>query len=256
MLCLSQKLKEHNENVEKFWKNTEIEKLRNALYPYKITKLKTETPITIKVNDTFEKEKLYVLKVLIRTLLTYLDDGEVVVKPFRVIPGSLTIVLLFPQHVSQALLDNFDKEKMDEFLRLVGVISLQVGTKYILEDDEDTEYTFEKGFINAVQASNYEAIEFLLQQIGLDVNTTIVRFNENSAIADFHDTDKVFLDENNNIFLSMLDIGATSLMMACYKNDYRMLQLLLQQQPDPNLCTESGWTALMYILLLMAIPQS
>ena len=245
--ALSQKLKEHDENVEKFRKNTEIEKLRNALYPYKITKLKTETPLTIKVNDPFEKEKLYVLNVLIKPLLTYLDAGEVVVKPFRVIPGSLTIVLLLQQHVSQALLDNFDKEKM-EFLRLVGVISLQVGTKYVLEDDENTKYTFEKGFINAVQASNYEAIEFLLQQIGVDVNTTIVRFNENSAIiaADFHDTNKVFLDENNNIFLSMLDIGATALMMACHKNDFRMLQLLLQQQPDTNLCTESGWTALMY----------
>ena len=85
---LSQKLKEHDENVEKFWKNTEIEKLRNDLY-YKITKLKTETPITIKVNDSFKQKKCYVLDVLIRHLLTYLDTEEVVVKPFRIIPGSL-----------------------------------------------------------------------------------------------------------------------------------------------------------------------
>ena len=87
--ALYKKLKEHDENVEKFWKDTEIEKLRDALYPYKITKLKTESPITIKVNDPFEKGKLYVLNVLIKPLLTYLDAGEVVVKPFRVILGSL-----------------------------------------------------------------------------------------------------------------------------------------------------------------------
>ena len=188
--ALFRKLKEHDEDVEKFWKNTEIEKLRNALYPYKITKLKTETPITIKVNGRqFEKEKLYVLNVLIRRLLTYFDAEEVVVKPFRVIIGSLTIVLLLQQHVSQALLDNFDKKKM-EFLRLVGVISLQVGTKYILEDDEDAEYTFEKGFVNAVQASNYEAIRFLLQQTGVDVDTLIEQSDEPICILNTTDNNQ------------------------------------------------------------------
>ena len=241
---LSKKLQEHDHNMDNFWECTMIENLRNALRPY-VKKFKDEVPVEIKGCKMVGMKKRNVIKDLIKVII---DGDDKKMRLFRIISGSLTIVVLLQQHVSQALLGNFNKEKI-AFLRLVGVFSLQVGTKYILEDDEDTEYTFEKGFVNAVQASNYEAVEFLLQQIGVDVDTPIEQSDEDSIIiaADFNDANKVFLDNNNKVFL-VLDIGATALIVACYKNDFKMMQLLLQQQkqPGPNLCTQSGWTALMY----------
>ena len=241
---LSQKLQEHDDNMDNFWECTMIENLRNALRPY-VKKFKDEVPVEIKGCKAVGKKKRSVIKELIKFLI---DGEDEKMKLFKVIPGSLTIVVLLQQHVLQALLDNFNEENI-AFFRLVGVVSLQVGTKYILESVEDTKYKFQVGFVNAVQTSNYKAIKFLLQQIGVNINIPIIQIDEDSTIDDFSDADKVFLDKNNNVFPPLaLDIGATALMVACHKNDFTMMQLLLQQQPkpDPNLCTKSGWTALMY----------
>ena len=88
---------------------------------------------------------------------------------FRVIPGSLTTVLLVPQHISQSLIEH-SKHKI-QFMRLTGIIILQIGDTYILQDEENDNYTFEQALIEATEAGDYEAVQFLKQQVCVDVNT-------------------------------------------------------------------------------------
>ena len=95
---------------------------------------------------------------LVKILLGVLSETEPnnIPKLFRVIPGSLTIVLLVLQHISPSLIEHI-KHKI-QFMRLTGIISLQIGDTYILQDEENDNYTFEQALIEATEACNYEAV--------------------------------------------------------------------------------------------------
>ena len=82
----------------------------------------------------------------------HLKDKDIP-KWFRVIPGSLTIVFLVPQH-KLLLLTELSKNKL-QFLRLTGVFTLQVGEEYILQNEENEAYSFTQAFIEATEADNF-----------------------------------------------------------------------------------------------------
>ena len=56
-------------------------------------------------------------------------------------------------------------------------------------------------------------------------------------------------DENRNFYLQD-DAGTTALMVASYRGDTDILQLLIASKANLNLQTSIGWTALMYATLL------
>ena len=89
-----------------------------------------------------------------------LNDNEIP-KLFRVICGSLTIIFLVPQHKILQLVEQ-SRNKV-EFLRLTGVFTLQVGEECILQDEENEAYSFTQALIDATEADNYQAVQFLEQ---------------------------------------------------------------------------------------------
>ena len=80
---------------------TEIRHIKNSLHPF-FTKSKDEVPVTVRVQESYGKLKIWVVRVLLENLFnTELTDRT---KFFRIIPGSITIVLLVPYHISNLLL--------------------------------------------------------------------------------------------------------------------------------------------------------
>ena len=119
---LLDELQTHEEDIEQFLSNTKIQILHKTLTPF-ITKSPQEGPITLSVVNSYGEYKISLVKHLLRILFGL--EHKDIPKFFRVIPGSLTIVLLVPQHISLLLIEH-SKHKI-QFMRLTGIISLQIG---------------------------------------------------------------------------------------------------------------------------------
>ena len=241
---LLDKVQTYIDNIKVFKNNTKIKYLYQTLTPF-TTKSPQEVPVTIRVQNTWEEHDLKLVETLLKTLFRLKDKD--IPKLFRVIPGSLTIVLLFPQHIPPSLIEH-SKHKI-QFMRLTGIISLQIGDTYILQDEENDNYTFEQALIEATEAGNYEAVQFLLQQVCVDVNTQTEPDKE-LIVQIKKEADIYYTDENNNIESFKQDAGTTALMIACYHGNAGILQLLLENNANLNLQTNTGWTGLMYATLL------
>ena len=240
---LLDKLQKYTQDVKKFKNNTKIRYLHKALAPFTI-KSPQEAPITVTVQNAWEHNEIWLVEVLIQTMF-HLEHKDLP-KLFRVIPGSLTIVLLVPQHISLSLIEH-SKHKI-QFMRLTGIISLQIGDTYILQDEENDNYTFEQALIEATEAGNYEAVQFLLQQVCVDVNTQTEPDKE-SIVKIKEEADTIYIDENNNKTFQK-DSGSTALMIACCHGNTGILQLLIESNANLSLQTNSGWTGLMYTTIL------
>ena len=199
-----EKLQTHIDKIKVFNNNTKIKYLYQTLTPF-TTKSPQEVPVTIRVQNTWEEHDLKLVETLLKTLFRLKDKD--IPKLFRVIPGSLTIVLLFPQHISLSLIEH-SKHKI-QFMRLTGIISLQIGDTYILQDEENEKYTFEQALIEATEADNYEVVQFLLEQVCVDVNTRTEPEKE-SIVKIKEEADLYYTDENNNIESFKQDAGTNS----------------------------------------------
>ena len=240
---LLDELQTHDKDIEQFLSNTKIQTLHKTLTPF-VTKSPQEDPVTLSVVNSYGEYKMSLVEHLLRILFGL--EHKDIPKLFRVIPGSLTIVLLVPQHISLSLIEH-SKHKI-QFMRLSGIISLQIGETYILQDEENDNYTFEQALIEATEAGNYEAVQFLLQQVCVDVNTQTEPDKE-SIVKIKEEADKINKDKNNNLTFQK-DAGTTALMVACCHGNTGILQLLIASKANLNLQTSTGWTALMYATLL------
>ena len=150
------KLLAHVEKIKAFKKQTEIQSLHKTLQPF-VIRSSNEAPVTIRVQNAWEHNDIWLVETLLQTLF-HLKENEIP-RWFRVIPGSLTIIFLVPQH-KILLLAERSKNKV-QFLRLTGVFTLQVGEEYILQDKENEAYSFTQALIEATEADNHQAIQFL-----------------------------------------------------------------------------------------------
>ena len=109
------KLQEQAENIRYFKRQTNIRSLYQALQPF-VNKTLHEAPVTIRVQNAWEHNKtcIWLVETLLQAMFQ-LEHNEIT-KCFRVIPGSLTIVFLVPQH-KLLLLTELSKDKL-QFLRL------------------------------------------------------------------------------------------------------------------------------------------
>ena len=172
-----EKLLAHVENTKAFKEQTEIRSLHKTLEPF-VIKTSNEAPVTIRVQSAWEHIGIWLVETLLKTLFN-LKDKEIP-KCFRVIPGSLTIIFLVPQHKILHLTEL--SQKKVQFLRLTGVFTLQVGERYILQDEENEAYSFTQALIEAKKSDNYQtqqAVQFLVQvqQVRVVVNTQITNVN-------------------------------------------------------------------------------
>ena len=231
------KLLAHVEKIKAFKKQTEIKSLLETLKPF-VKKSPNEAPVTIRVHNAWEHNEIWLVETLLQTLF-HLKNNEIS-KWFRVIPGSLTIVLSVPQH-KLLLFTELSKNKL-QFLRLTGVFTLQVGEEYILQGEENEAYSFTQALIEATEADNYQAIQFLAQQLCVDVNTQITNVKESSV-------GRLLTDQNNNRSIQP-DSGKTALMIACCNHSIGIVKFLLQSNANPDLQTHTGLTALMLTCML------
>ena len=164
------KLLAHVQKIKVFKKKTEIRFLYQTLQPF-VIRSSNEAPVTIRVQNAWEQNEIWLVETLLQ-ILFHLKDNKIL-KWFRVIPGSLTIIFLVPQH-KIILLTELSKNKV-QFLRLTGVFTLQVGEEYILQDEENEAYSFTQALEEAKEADDYQAVHFLflVQQVSVDVNTQI-----------------------------------------------------------------------------------
>ena len=107
---------------------------------------------------------------------------------------------------------------------------------------------FEQALIEVAEAGNYKAVQFLLQQVCVDVNSQTLADKE-SLTKIKEEADMPIPDENRNFYLQD-DASTTALMVASYHGDTDILQLLIESKANLNLQTSTGWTALMYATLL------
>ena len=233
------KLQEQAEKIRYFKRQTNIQSLYQTLKPF-VIKTPNEAHVTIRVQNAWEHNKtcIWLVETLLQAMFQ-LEHNEIP-KWFRVIPGSLTIVFLVPQH-KLLLLTKLSKNKL-QFLRLTGVFTLQVGEEYILQDEENEGYSFTQALIEATEADNYQAVQFLVQQVCVDVNTQITNVKESSV-------GKILTDQNNNRSIQP-DSSTTALMIACCNHSNGIVKLLLQNHADPDLQTHTGLTALMLTSIL------
>ena len=86
---------------------------------------------------------------------------------FRVRPGSVVLDFLLPQRLIMfAIVQCVNRM---EFLQLMGVIAVRVGTILVLKKAEDTNFSFQNSFIQACKLENIESIEFF-RLAKVDVN--------------------------------------------------------------------------------------
>ena len=103
-----------------------------------------------------------------------------------------------------------------KFMRLIGILSLQINDHAVLEEDENMNFTFELALLEAVTAGHNEAVEFLLQLETVNINHT----NEE---------------------------GKTALMLASERGHEDIVHSLLSAGANVNLQDNNGRTALMRV---------
>ena len=123
---IEQRANVHSDDVKRFMKNTKIKYLHKTLDRF----FKTINPVhacrtivRIKLEDVYGRHNMWLVEVLVQTLFSLEHSDEC--QWFQVKPGSIIITFLAPKHMMMLYIVN--SVKKIQFMRLVGVISLQVG---------------------------------------------------------------------------------------------------------------------------------
>ena len=150
---------------------------------------------------------------------------------------SVSLVLLAPKHIKASLIEEVNSLKRSDFMSLTGIIDLQVEENDEFRDRKCTHdaFNFKDAMIQAKTIdsnNNYsDEVVHLLQQIEKEPLNT----REISQ-----------MDENGN-FIRNINSKSTPLIIACCDDNTKMVKLLLQNNADPNVQNDRGFTALMYV---------
>ena len=160
---------EYEKKRDIFMESTDIVDLHGALEVYlpqpQSLDESTSVRLTVVVQQSWGKQKLWRAKELIRFLL---ELGKNECQWFRVRSGSVVIDFLLPQRLIMfAIVQCVNKL---EFLQLVGVIAIRVGTILVMRKTEDTKFSFQNSFIEACKLGKIKFVEFLLRFLQVNVN--------------------------------------------------------------------------------------
>ena len=153
------KIKEHNESVEIFKSTTPVESLRNSIIPY-VSMPNSSNPrsiVIIKLQKPWRKRSIKLVERLTESLF---PDNSRTFEWFRVMIGSVYVMFLVPEEKTESLVAT-SRQKL-QFMRLMGVISLQIGSTRVLNEDENKSFSFNSALLEASQLGNNEAIQFLV----------------------------------------------------------------------------------------------
>ena len=157
----------YREKTELFMRNTEIVELHQQLQPY-FPYFNSESCVSVLIalENAWGKQNVWVVKQLVKQLFN-LEHPEQC-QWFRVVPGSSLIIFSSSIHLTTSLLKNSSKKL--QLMRLVGVISLQIGDSSVFNQEENKMFSFEKSLIQATVDNNIEAAQFLLEHVHVNVN--------------------------------------------------------------------------------------
>ena len=153
------KIKEHNESVEIFKSTTPVESLRNSIIPY-VSMPNSSNPrsiVIIKLQKPWRKRSIKLVERLAESLF---PGNSRTFEWFRVMIGSVYIIFLVPEEKTESLVAT-SRQKL-QFMRQMGIISLQIGSTRVLNEDENKSFSFDSALLEASQLGNNEAIQFLV----------------------------------------------------------------------------------------------
>ena len=162
------KIKEHNESVEIFKSTTPVESLRNSIIPY-VSMPNSSYPrsiVIIKLQKPWRKRSIKLVERLAENLF---PGNSRTFEWFRVMNGSVYVMFLVPEEKTESLVAT-SRQKL-QLMRLMGVISLQIGSTRVLNEDENKSFSFDSALLEASQLGNNEAIQFLVD-LGAGNNIT------------------------------------------------------------------------------------
>ena len=222
--------KDYDKRVESFKDTTQVIVLRNHLDQF-IPNLVSDASlhVIIVIEKSWGQYNIWLVEELVRTLFGLTSHDEC--QWFRVRPGSLIVSFLVPKYLMMLLIVNSVKKL--HFMRLMGVISLQVGRIYVLKDMGGTSFSFENSLIRAARSDDFQVIQFLVQVMLIDVNTQLKGDNAtvgNNVFELYHITDRLKVFQNS--FVTLRQQVEESLIINTKKmSRARMVEYIIESMP-------------------------
>ena len=166
----------YKKNVKSFMKNTMIKHLRQKLKHFFLhSQFDNQVRVIISLQNAWGDQNVWLVEQLVVQLFSLKHPDQC--QWFRIISGSFCIAFLVDQSITEKLVEN-SKMKV-QFMRLVGVFQLQIGSTFVLEDKEDEKFTFEYSLIQATKNNDTEVVQFLAQFA--QVNVAVAVRNEHQV---------------------------------------------------------------------------
>ena len=162
------RMQEHNDSVKIFKSSTPVQSLRDSIIPY-VPLPNSSNPriiVIIKLQEPWRKRSIKLVERLTESLF---PGNSHAFEWFRVMNGSVYVMFLVPKEKTRSLVA-ISHHKL-QFMRLMGVISLQIGSTRVLNEDENKSFSFDSALLEASKLGNNEAIQFLVD-LGAGDNIT------------------------------------------------------------------------------------
>ena len=162
------RIERHNESVDEFKSTAPVESLRNSIIPY-VSMSNSSDPrniVIIKLQKPWRKRSIKLVERLTESLF---PGNSHTFEWFRVMIGSVYVMFLVPEEKTKSLVAT--SRQTLQYMRLMGVISLQIGSTRVLNEDENKSFSFDSALLEASQLGNNEAIQFLVD-LGAGNNIT------------------------------------------------------------------------------------
>ena len=153
---LCARIMEYNDSVNIFKSTTPIQSLRNSIIPYVPipNSSKPRSIVIIKLQKPWSIQSIKLVERLAESLFPGTFEW------FRVMMGSVYVMFLVPKEKTESLVATSCQKH--QFMRLMGVISLQIGSTRVLNEDVTKSFSFDSALLEASQLGNNEAIQFLV----------------------------------------------------------------------------------------------
>ena len=229
---LAQKIHHYSNKIECFKTVSGFRKLKQQLELYYETELPNSVKISVALGNEWADCSILCVEQLLQSIfsvsLSVFHWLTVNLNFFYMSEYMYGVIFVAPEQLRMTLIEN-SKQKL-QFVRLTGVISLDIGGMRVFENKMKSKYSFTERIVQAKTIGNLEAYNFLLQ-----IEASLYMFSK--------ETWKI--DDNNNNHL-VLEPDSTPLMVASSNNDTQMVKFLLTNHADPNIQTRRKFTALMY----------
>ena len=134
--------------------------------------------MTMVMEKAWGSQKLCLVEELIKVIFGLHKDE---CQWFRVRPGSVILDFLVPQSLITPTIVRC-VSKM-EFMRLIGVIELHIGSILVLREHKDKSFSFHDSLLMACKCANVELAEFLLNFFQIDINKSSITFLKENSLS-------------------------------------------------------------------------